>query len=224
MNNQPHLFSSQALDVFDTFDFEFQVPSQPMAEGGYMDDMQLGGNADNMQSGGYVDNTQSGGYMDDIQLGGDGLGAPLTRSEQAVDEMFRPEQVQDILAVICSGLVDGGHMDSLEELVQAKGQDLRMHERSAETTEGPGSNVSLGTVHNGQAGDVEDAPSQNSALQSMGAPTKPQAVYVADDRKWGKVHILKASSRDLEQELYTMAKEHAQSERLTMRDITVVTV
>ncbi|KAF8838881.1 hypothetical protein BDN67DRAFT_982218 [Paxillus ammoniavirescens] len=144
MNNQPHPFGSQALDVFDAFGFKFRVPSQPMAEGGYMDDMQLG---------------------------------------------------------------------------------------------------------NG-----EDAPLQNSTLQSMGAPTKPRGngerstlkllqiacrpyifLFVARPETIlasnGKAFVftspalkavLKASSRDLEQELYTMTKEHAQSERLTMQDITVL--
>jgi phage FluMu protein gp41 len=36
--------------------------------------------------------------------------------------------------------------------------------------------------------------------------------------------VLKASSSDLEQELYTMTKKHAQLERLTIRDITALNV
>ncbi|KAF9230539.1 hypothetical protein BU15DRAFT_69114 [Melanogaster broomeanus] len=112
----------------------------------------------------------------------------------------------------------------------------------------------LPAVEDNQVGDTpEEATEHGGALQSSHAQNKPRAVYISDDKKRGKAHsercarvleatiltsngkafaftspalkaVLKASSRDLEEELYTMTKKHAQLERLTIRDITALNV
>ncbi|KAF9240081.1 hypothetical protein BU15DRAFT_61699 [Melanogaster broomeanus] len=244
MNGQPRAFGSLILPEPSSFDFQTCMPFG--AEGGC--------------------------------VGGDGTSVPpMTGYEQAVGEIFTPEQMLDILEAL--GLAGAG--GNLEGLVVDGAQDLPLDEQSAGASDvedtvscsdrGIGA---LPAVEDNQVGDTpEEATEHGGALQSSHARNKPRAVYISDDKKRGKAHsercarvlealkwlqiacrpyiflfiarpetiltsngkafaftspalkaVLKASSRDLEEELYTMTKKHAQLERLTIRDIMALNV
>ncbi|KAF9231582.1 hypothetical protein BU15DRAFT_68221 [Melanogaster broomeanus] len=243
-NGQPRAFGSPILPEPSSFDFQTRMPFG--AEGG--------------------------------RVGGDGTSVPpMTGYEQAVGEIFTPEQMLNILEALGLAGVGG----NLEGLVVDGAQDLPLDEQSAgasaveDTVSCSDRGIgALPAVEDNQVGDTpEEATEHGGALQSSHAQNKPCAVYISDDKKQGKAHskrcarvlealkwlqiacrpyiflfiarpetiltsngkafaftspalkaVLKASSRDLEEELYTMTKKHAQLERLTIRDITALNV